>query len=71
MSIVDNSAWPLLIPLSEKSTELFFGNPLTPYLQPPTFPNSQPPVHVVLISKSLAFAKVPSLANDPDLVNDK
>lgn len=67
----DNFAWPLSIPLSGKSTELFFGNPFTPSLQPPIFPNSQPPVHVVPISKALAFTKVPCLANDLDLVNDR
>lgn len=65
MNIVDNFAWPSSIPLSNKSREFFFKN--SPY---PPAPNSQLPVHVVLIGESLTFAKVPSLANDPDLIND-
>lgn len=63
MNIVDNFAWPLSI-LSDKR-EFFFKN--LPY---PPAPNSQLPVHVVLIGEPLAFAKEGTLANDLDLIND-
>lgn len=65
MNIVDNFAWTLSIPLSDKSRKFFFQNSSCP----PAL-NSQLPVHVVLIGEPLASANVPSLANDLYLISN-